>query len=71
MLTLACEEDYHFVHNRVAKQKIQVHFIPSKNQFAVVLTKLLSSVIFTHFLSKLRVEAPSLVRGGILYKILY
>jgi hypothetical protein len=33
------EVDYYFVHNRVAKKDIQIHFISSKNQLVDVLTK--------------------------------
>ena len=53
------EVDYHFVHNRVAKQEIQVRFISSKDQLADVLTKPLPQVSFALFQSKLRVETPS------------
>jgi hypothetical protein len=52
------EVDYHFVRDRVAKKKIQVRFISSKDQLADVLTKPLSSTLFAYFRSKLRVESP-------------
>ena len=50
--------DYHFVHDHITKQEIQVRFISSKDQLADVLTKPLPPVSFVYFRSKLRVKAP-------------
>ena len=52
------EVDYHFVRDRVAKKEMQIHFIPSQDQLANVLTKLLSTDSFTAFRFKLRVDPP-------------
>lgn len=42
------EDDYHFVHDRVAKKEIQIRFISSKDQLVNVLTKPLPSASFAH-----------------------
>ena len=47
------EVDYYFVHNRVAKKDIQIHFISSKNQLVDVLTKPLIIASFTDLRFKL------------------
>jgi hypothetical protein len=49
------EVNYHFVCDQVAKKKIQVRFISSKDLLVDVLTKPLPSASFAHFQSKLRV----------------
>jgi hypothetical protein len=48
--------DYHFVHDRVAKKEIQIHFISSKDQVADALIKPLSHTVFAYLLSKLHVD---------------
>ena len=52
------EVDYHFVHDRVSKKEIQIHFIPSQDQLIDVFTKPLSVASFTAFLFKFRVDPP-------------
>jgi hypothetical protein len=52
--------DYHFIRDRVAKKEIQIHFIPSKDQLADVLTKLLPYSAFASLRSKLHVVPPPL-----------
>jgi hypothetical protein len=47
--------NYHFVCDQVAKKKIHVRFISSKDLLVDVLTKPLPSASFAHFQSKLRV----------------
>jgi hypothetical protein len=54
------EVDYHFVHDRVAKKKNQIRFIPSQDQLANIFTKLLSVTSFTAFRFKLRVDPSPL-----------
>jgi hypothetical protein len=54
------EVDYHFVHERVAKKKIQIHFISFKNQVVDVLTKSLPHIAFAYLPFKLHVNnSPS------------
>jgi len=58
------EMDYHFVRDRVAKIKDQIHFISSKNQLVDVLTKPLSHYTFALLHSKLHVDnSPSALWG--------
>jgi histone deacetylase 1/2 len=52
------EVDYHFVRDRVAKKKIQIHFISSHDQFTDVLTKPFPTALFTTFRFKLQVNPP-------------
>jgi hypothetical protein len=52
------EVNYHFVHDRVAKKEIQIHFVPSREQLADVFTKPLPIASFTAFRFKLRVDPP-------------
>jgi len=52
------EVDYHFVRNQVAKKKIQIRFISSKDQLADVLTKPHSYFTFALLCSKLHVDNP-------------
>jgi len=52
------EVDYHFVRERVAKKKILIRFIPSRDQLADVFTKPLPVASFTTFRFKLRVDPP-------------
>jgi len=52
------EVDYHFVHDRVTKNDIQIRFIPSKDQLANVLTKTLPHSTFASLQSKLHVVPP-------------
>ena len=52
------EVDYHFVRDRVAKKKIQIHFISSIDQLADVLTKPLSYSTFALLCFKLHVDNP-------------
>jgi len=40
--------DYHFVRDKVAKKKIQIRSMPSKDQLADVLTKLLPHTTFSY-----------------------
>jgi hypothetical protein len=54
------EVDYHFVHDKIAKKDIQIHFISSRDQFIDILTKPLSIASFNHFRFKLRVKPPLL-----------
>jgi len=42
------EDDYHFVHDRVAKKEIQIRFISSKDQLVDVIAKPLPSASFAH-----------------------
>jgi len=51
--TIHVEVDYHFVRDRVAKKEIHIHFIPSKDKLADVLTKPLPHTIFFYLRSKL------------------
>jgi hypothetical protein len=64
------EVDYHFVHDRAAKKKIQSRFISSKDQLADVLTKPLSYSTFALLRSKLHMDNPPSAWGGILWNIL-
>ena len=57
--TKHAEVDYHFVRDRVAKKKIAVLFISSRDQLADVLTKPLPHASFTYFRSKLHVDSPN------------
>ena len=61
------ELDLHFVRENVAKKLISVSHIPSHEQTADVLTKLVSSSQFPYFRSKLRVSCPPplSLRGGV------
>jgi histone deacetylase 1/2 len=52
------EVDYHFIRDWVTKKKIQIRFIPSRDQFADVFTKPLFAASFTVFRFKLRVDPP-------------
>jgi histone deacetylase 1/2 len=52
------EVDYHFVRDRVAKKKIQIHFISSQDQHADVFTKPLPTAPFIAFRFKLQVDPP-------------
>jgi hypothetical protein len=52
------EVDYHFVHDQVTKNDIQIRFIPSKDQLANVLTKPLPHSTFASLRSKLYVVPP-------------
>jgi len=54
------EVDYYFVRDRVAKKEIQIHFIPSKDQLADVLTKPLPHSAFASVRSKFYVVSPPL-----------
>jgi hypothetical protein len=54
------EVDYHFVHDRVAKKKIHIHFISSKDQVADVLTKSFPNFAFASLRFKLHVVHPPL-----------
>ena len=49
--------DYHFIHDKTAKKKIQIHFIMSNDQLIDVLTKPLLNASFTHFRLKLHVKS--------------
>jgi hypothetical protein len=57
--TKHAEVDYHFVRDRVAKKKIAVLFISSRDQLADVLTKPLPHASFIYFRSKLHVDSPN------------
>jgi histone deacetylase 1/2 len=50
------EVDYQFVRDWAAKKEIQIHFIPSQDQFADVFTKLFSDASFIAFRYKFRVD---------------
>jgi len=63
------EVDYHFVHDRVAKKEIQIHFVPSRDQLTDVFTKPLPVASFTAFRFKLRVDPPPSAWGGILKNV--
>jgi histone deacetylase 1/2 len=52
------EVNYHFVRDRAAKKEIQIHFVPSRDQFADVFTKPLLVASFTIFRFKLWVNPP-------------
>jgi hypothetical protein len=50
------EVDYHFVRDRVVNKEIQIRFISSQDQLAVVFTKPLPTALFTAFRFKLQVD---------------
>jgi hypothetical protein len=54
------EIDFHFVHDRVASNQLDVRFISSKKQLADVLTKPIVFAWFHFFCSKLNVVPPLL-----------
>jgi len=55
------EIDFHFVRDRVPDKSLVVHFVPTSDQIAYVLTKPLVSAKFLHFCYKLNVRSPSLI----------
>lgn len=54
------ELNYHFVHERVAAKTLQVSFISSKDQIAVILTKPLSTTRFLQLQSSLTIAVVPL-----------
>jgi hypothetical protein len=52
------EVDYHFFHDHVAKSKIQIRFISSRDQLSDFLMKPHASFVFTSLRSKLHVDNP-------------
>jgi hypothetical protein len=60
------EIDFHFVRDHVAAKTLQILFIPSKEQIADVLTKLIVSTWFQWFCSKLNMHSsPLTLRGDV------
>ena len=64
-MTKHIEVDIHFVRERVAKKLLQVQFVSSNDQFADILTKVLSTHLFRTHCYNLRVGKPhSEIEGG-------
>ncbi|CAN6726700.1 unnamed protein product [Malus baccata var. baccata] len=58
------EVDVHFVRERVAKKQLSVQFVSSKEQFADILTKGLSSPVFRTHCTNLMIRASNHVFAG-------
>ncbi|KAM1531446.1 hypothetical protein ACFX10_005603 [Malus domestica] len=58
------EVDVHFVRERVAKKQLSVQFVSSKEQFADILTKGLSSPLFRTHCTNLMIRASNHVFAG-------
>ena len=54
------EVNYHFVHDKIAKKGILIHFIFSKDQLADIFIKPLFTASCNNFRFKFWVEPPSL-----------
>ena len=50
------ENWYHFIHDMVQKGAVELHYIPTDDQIANVLTKTLLKVKFEYFRGRLGVE---------------
>jgi len=64
------EVDYHFICDRVVKNKIQICFISSKDQLVDVITKLLPHFAFAFLRSKLHVVHPLSAWKDVLWDVL-
>ena len=52
------EIDVHFVHEKVLQEQLEVCCVPSSDQAADILTKVLLTACFLHLRDKLNVQAP-------------
>ena len=55
------EVDYHFIHERVLRQDLQVQYISTGNQLADIFTKSLSTNCFQFLCSKIMVSIDTMV----------
>ncbi|KAH9670341.1 putative LRR receptor-like serine/threonine-protein kinase [Citrus sinensis] len=60
------ELDMHFVRDKVLAEELEIHFIPSEEQIADVLTNPLTFIHFNYFRNKLNVQpCPLSLRGAV------
>ena len=59
------EIDCHFVRHKLLEGLIELSFVPTKDQLADLLTKPLTGLQHHSILSKLGVQSPSNLRGGV------
>jgi histone deacetylase 1/2 len=58
------EVDFHFVRERVAQKRLQVRFVPSKNQLADIFTKSLPLPLFQECKRNLHMIHIVKIEGG-------
>ena len=60
------EIDVHFVREKVLQEQLEVCYVPSSDQVADILTKVLLTTCFLHLRDKLNVQAPPFwLRGNV------
>lgn len=60
------ELDMHFIRDKVLAKELEINYIPSEEQIADILTKLLTFIHFNHFRAKLNVHPCLLnLRGAV------